>query len=145
MSSRPILVLAGGTGGHVYPALAVAQALRQQSREIVWLGTHAGLESRVVPAAGIDMEWISVKGLRRKGVISLVLAPLQLLLALMQSLRVILKHKPAAVLGMGGFVSGPGGKSSSGASCPGCAAGLPGQFFPWYQSRNRGKSGTRGH
>jgi len=109
MSSRPILVLAGGTGGHVYPALAVAQALRQQSREIVWLGTHAGLESRVVPAAGIDMEWISVTGLRRKGVISLVLAPLQLLLALMQSLRVILKHKPAAVLGMGGFVSGPGG------------------------------------
>ncbi len=109
MSSRPILVLAGGTGGHVYPALAVAQALRQQSREIVWLGTHAGLESRVVPAAGIDMEWISVSGLRRKGVISLVLAPLQLLLALMQSLRVILKHKPAAVLGMGGFVSGPGG------------------------------------
>ncbi|MCH8303116.1 MAG: undecaprenyldiphospho-muramoylpentapeptide beta-N-acetylglucosaminyltransferase [Proteobacteria bacterium] len=109
MNSRPILVLAGGTGGHVYPALAVAQALRQQSREIVWLGTHAGLESRVVPAAGIEMEWISVKGLRRKGAISIVLAPLQLLLALMQSLRVILKHKPAAVLGMGGFVSGPGG------------------------------------
>jgi len=109
MSSGPILVLAGGTGGHVYPALAVAQALRQQSREIVWLGTHAGLESRVVPAAGIEMEWISVKGLRRKGAISIVLAPLQLLLALMQSLRVILKHKPAAVLGMGGFVSGPGG------------------------------------
>ncbi len=109
MNSRPILVLAGGTGGHVYPALAVAQALRQQSCEIVWLGTHAGLESRVVPAAGIEMEWISVKGLRRKGAISIVLAPLQLLLALMQSLRVILKHKPAAVLGMGGFVSGPGG------------------------------------
>ena len=109
MNSRPILVLAGGTGGHVYPALAVAQALRQQSREIVWLGTHAGLESRVVPAAGIEIEWISVKGLRRKGAISIVLAPLQLLLALMQSLRVILKHKPAAVLGMGGFVSGPGG------------------------------------
>ena len=109
MTSRPILVLAGGTGGHVYPALAVAQALRQRSREIVWLGTHAGLESRVVPAAGIEMEWISVKGLRRKGAVSIVLAPLQLLLALMQSLRVILKHKPAAVLGMGGFVSGPGG------------------------------------
>ncbi len=109
MTSRPILVLAGGTGGHVYPALAVAQALRQRSREIVWLGTHAGLESRDVPAAGIEMEWISVTGLRRKGAISMVLAPLQLLLALMQSLRVILKHKPAAVLGMGGFVSGPGG------------------------------------
>jgi UDP-N-acetylglucosamine--N-acetylmuramyl-(pentapeptide) pyrophosphoryl-undecaprenol N-acetylglucosamine transferase len=77
--------MAGGTGGHVYPALAVAQALQQQSREIVWLGTHAGLESRVVPAAGIAMEWISIKGLRRKGVIAICLAPL------------------------GGFVSGPGG------------------------------------
>ncbi len=109
MSSRPILVLAGGTGGHVYPALAVAQALQQQSREIVWLGTRAGLESRVVPAAGIDMEWISVKGLRRKGVVAVCLAPFRLLLALMQSLRVIWKHRPAAVLGMGGFVSGPGG------------------------------------
>ncbi len=109
MSSRPILVMAGGTGGHVYPALAVAQALQQQSREIVWLGTHAGLESRVVPAAGIEMEWISVKGLRGKGVVALILAPFRLLLALMQSLRVMLKHKPAAVLGMGGFASGPGG------------------------------------
>ena len=109
MSSRPFLVLAGGTGGHVYPALAVAQALQQESHEIVWLGTHAGLESRVVPAAGIEMEWISVKGLRRKGVIALILAPFRLLLALMQSLRVIIRHRPAAVLGMGGFVSGPGG------------------------------------
>ena len=109
MSSRPILVMAGGTGGHVYPALAVAQALQRQSREIVWLGTHAGLESRVVPAAGIAMEWITVKGLRRKGLIAIVLAPFRLLLALMQSLRVIRKYRPAAVLGMGGFVSGPGG------------------------------------
>jgi len=109
MSSAPILILAGGTGGHVYPALAVAQALQEQSREIVWLGTHAGLESRVVPAAGIHMEWITVKGLRGKGVVALVLAPFRLLLALLQSLRAILKHKPAAVLGMGGFASGPGG------------------------------------
>ena len=109
MSSRPILVLAGGTGGHVYPALAVAQALQQQSREIVWLGTHAGLESRVVPAAGIAMEWISVKGLRRKGVSAMILAPFRLILALLQSLRIVWKHRPAAVLGMGGFVSGPGG------------------------------------
>lgn len=109
MSAGPILVLAGGTGGHVYPALAVAQALQRQSREIVWLGTRAGLESRVVPAAGIAMEWISVKGLRGKGAIAVLLAPFRLLLALAQSLRVIFKHKPAAVLGMGGFVSGPGG------------------------------------
>ena len=109
MSSRPILIMAGGTGGHVYPALAVARALQANSREIVWLGTHRGLESRVVPEAGIDMEWISVKGLRRKGVLALIIAPLQLGWALLQSLAVIIRRRPAAVLGMGGFVSGPGG------------------------------------
>ena len=109
MSSRPILVMAGGTGGHVYPALAVARALQASSREIVWLGTRRGLESRIVPEAGIDMEWISIKGLRRKGVLALIIAPIQLGWALLQSLAVIIRRRPAAVLGMGGFVSGPGG------------------------------------
>jgi UDP-N-acetylglucosamine--N-acetylmuramyl-(pentapeptide) pyrophosphoryl-undecaprenol N-acetylglucosamine transferase len=109
MSMRPILVMAGGTGGHVYPALAVARALQAHSREVVWLGTHRGLESRVVPEAGIDIEWISIKGLRRKGVLAILIAPLQIGWALMQSLSVILRRRPAAVLGMGGFVSGPGG------------------------------------
>ena len=109
MSTRPILVMAGGTGGHVYPALAVARALQASSRDVVWLGTHRGLESRVVPAAGIDIEWISVKGLRRKGPLALLIAPLQIVWALLQSLGVILRRRPAAVLGMGGFVSGPGG------------------------------------
>jgi UDP-N-acetylglucosamine--N-acetylmuramyl-(pentapeptide) pyrophosphoryl-undecaprenol N-acetylglucosamine transferase len=109
MSMRPILVMAGGTGGHVYPALAVARALQAQSRDVVWLGTHRGLESRVVPEAGIDIEWISIKGLRRKGVLAFLIAPLQIGWALLQSLSVILRRRPAAVLGMGGFVSGPGG------------------------------------
>jgi UDP-N-acetylglucosamine--N-acetylmuramyl-(pentapeptide) pyrophosphoryl-undecaprenol N-acetylglucosamine transferase len=109
MSARPILVMAGGTGGHVYPALAVARALQASSRKVIWLGTHGGLESRVVPAAGIDIEWISVKGLRRKGLIALIIAPLQIGWALLQSLGVIVRRNPAAVLGMGGFVSGPGG------------------------------------
>ncbi len=109
MSARPILVMAGGTGGHVYPALAVARALQALSCEVVWLGTHRGLESRVVPAAGIDIEWISVRGLRRKGVLAMLLAPLQIGWALLQSLGVIFRRRPAAVLGMGGFVSGPGG------------------------------------
>ena len=107
--SRPILVMAGGTGGHVYPALAVARALEAHDQEIVWLGTHRGLEARVVPAAGIDMEWISIKGLRRKSLLTLLLAPFQLAWALMQAIAVILRRRPAAVLGMGGFVSGPGG------------------------------------
>jgi UDP-N-acetylglucosamine--N-acetylmuramyl-(pentapeptide) pyrophosphoryl-undecaprenol N-acetylglucosamine transferase len=106
---RPIMVMAGGTGGHVYPALAVARALATHSCRVVWLGTHRGLEARVVPAAGIEMEWISVQGLRGKGVITLLLAPFRLLLALYQSLRAMHRHRPAAVLGMGGFVSGPGG------------------------------------
>ena len=109
MSTGPILVMAGGTGGHVYPALAVARALEANARDVVWLGTHRGLEARVVPAAGIDIEWISVKGLRRKGLLAALLAPFQIGWALLQSLGVILRRRPAAVLGMGGFVSGPGG------------------------------------
>jgi UDP-N-acetylglucosamine--N-acetylmuramyl-(pentapeptide) pyrophosphoryl-undecaprenol N-acetylglucosamine transferase len=106
---RPILVMAGGTGGHVYPALAVARALQAHAQDVVWLGTRRGLESRVIPAAGSDIEWISVRGLRRKGLMALLLAPLQLAWALLQAISVILRRRPAAVLGMGGFVSGPGG------------------------------------
>jgi len=139
--------MAGGTGGHVYPALAVARALQAQSRDVVWLGTQAGLEARIVPSAGIDIEWISIKGLRRKGALAFVIAPFQIGWALLQSLGVILRRRPAAVLGMGGFVSGPGGVAAwltrrplviheqnaaagmtNRASCPGCAASLPGQF-----------------
>jgi UDP-N-acetylglucosamine--N-acetylmuramyl-(pentapeptide) pyrophosphoryl-undecaprenol N-acetylglucosamine transferase len=101
--------MAGGTGGHVYPALAVAHALGEHSHRVVWLGTHRGLEARVVPAAGIDMEWVSVQGLRGKGFATLLAAPFRLLLALYQSIRAMNRHRPAAVLGMGGFVSGPGG------------------------------------
>ena len=109
MSGRPILVMAGGTGGHVYPALAVANALQQQSQNIVWLGTRRGIEAKVIPAAGIDIEWISIHGLRGKGILTLLLAPFRLCLALLQSISVMVRHRPAAVLGMGGFVSGPGG------------------------------------
>lgn len=109
MKAAPILVMAGGTGGHVYPALAVAQAIRERSLPVVWLGTHRGLEARVVPAAGFDIEWISVGGLRGKGAATLLLAPFRLALALSQSLLIVWRHRPAAVLGMGGFVSGPGG------------------------------------
>ena len=109
MKASPIMIMAGGTGGHIYPALAVARALQQESREVVWLGTHRGLEARVIPAAGIPIEWVAVSGLRGKGVFALLLAPFRLLYALWQSLLVMWKHRPAAVLGMGGFVSGPGG------------------------------------
>jgi len=109
MKNRLILIAAGGTGGHVYPALAVATALQQASCDIVWLGTRRGLESRVIPAAGIPIEWVAVSGLRGKRSLSLVAAPFKLAYALIQSLYIMFKHRPAAVLGMGGFVSGPGG------------------------------------
>lgn len=101
--------MAGGTGGHIYPALAVAHSLQRHSRDVVWLGTKRGLEARIIPETGIDIEWISIRGLRRKGLLSLLIAPLQLTWAVLQSLAVIIRRRPSAVLGMGGFVSGPGG------------------------------------
>lgn len=108
-SERPVLIMAGGTGGHVFPALAVAQELRQRGIPVVWMGTRAGLEARLVPEAGFPMEWISVSGLRGKGVARLLMAPFMLLVAGIQALNVLLRQKPIAVLGMGGFVTGPGG------------------------------------
>jgi UDP-N-acetylglucosamine--N-acetylmuramyl-(pentapeptide) pyrophosphoryl-undecaprenol N-acetylglucosamine transferase len=108
IDTRPVLIMAGGTGGHVYPALAVAKALRAQNVDVVWLGTRAGLEARVVPDAGIPMRWLNIVGLRGKGLLSQLLMPLRLLLACYQAARVILMVRPRLVLGMGGFVSGPG-------------------------------------
>lgn len=105
----PVLITAGGTGGHVYPGLAVARALQEQNIPVIWMGTHKGLEARVIPEAGIDMVYLSVSGLRGKGITALLAAPFQLAKALFQSLNIMLKVKPSAVLGMGGFVAGPGG------------------------------------
>ena len=107
--SRPILIMAGGTGGHVFPALALARLLREQSLEVVWLGTAKGLESRVIPAEGIPIERLSVGGLRGKGVLTWLAAPFRLILALIQALRVMRRYRPVVVVGLGGFVTGPGG------------------------------------
>jgi UDP-N-acetylglucosamine--N-acetylmuramyl-(pentapeptide) pyrophosphoryl-undecaprenol N-acetylglucosamine transferase len=104
-----IVVMAGGTGGHVFPALAVADELRARGVEVSWLGTRRGLEAELVPRAGFPIDYIQVSGLRGKGALSLLLAPAKLLLALWQSLNIISRRQPAAVLGMGGFVTGPGG------------------------------------
>ncbi len=106
---RPIMVMAGGTGGHVIPALSVANELRQQGEKIVWIGTHAGIEARLVPAQDFPIEWLTVAGLRGKGVKTLALAPFKLLQACWQARQILAQHKPRAVLGMGGFASGPGG------------------------------------
>jgi UDP-N-acetylglucosamine--N-acetylmuramyl-(pentapeptide) pyrophosphoryl-undecaprenol N-acetylglucosamine transferase len=107
--NQPVLIMAGGTGGHVFPALALARLLRAASREVVWLGTRAGLEARVVPAENIPVEWLSMSGLRGKGAITLLAAPFKLARAIWQALGVMRRRDPALVVGFGGFVSGPGG------------------------------------
>lgn len=104
-----ILIMAGGTGGHVFPALAVADELRARGVDVVWLGTRRGLEADVVPKANIEISFISVSGLRGNGLLGWLLAPIKLVKALWQGVRVMNTQKPQAVLGMGGFVTGPGG------------------------------------
>lgn len=116
--SRPILIAAGGTGGHVFPALAVADVLRGQSVPVVWMGTRAGLEARAVPAAGIDIEWLEVGGLRGKDWSTRLKAPFVLSHACWQAWRILRRHRPRALLGMGGFVAGPGGLMAWLLRCP---------------------------
>ncbi len=107
-NTKRILLMAGGTGGHVYPALAVADLLRDQKHEVEWLGSVRGIENRVVPEAGIKLHAIAVQGLRGKGKLSLLMAPINLTRAIWQAFKVVRKVKPDVVLGMGGFASGPG-------------------------------------
>ncbi|MGH8458477.1 MAG: glycosyltransferase, partial [Nevskiales bacterium] len=104
-----IMVMAGGTGGHVFPALAVAERLRELGHRVVWMGTQAGLEARVVPAHGLPIEWITIAGVRGKGLLTLLLAPLELLRALLQAIGILRRYRPQVVIGLGGFVAGPGG------------------------------------
>jgi UDP-N-acetylglucosamine--N-acetylmuramyl-(pentapeptide) pyrophosphoryl-undecaprenol N-acetylglucosamine transferase len=107
--SRTIMIMAGGTGGHVFPGLAVADFLRDSGWRVVWLGARSGMEADLVPKRGYDMAWVSFSGLRGKGPAALFLLPLRLLLAFWQSARAIFAHRPDVVLGMGGYISFPGG------------------------------------
>jgi len=108
-SPAPILIMAGGTGGHVFPALAVADRLRALGAPVVWMGTRQGLEARLAPKADIPMEWIEVAGLRGKGLRKILTAPVMLLRALFQARAIMRRQRPRLALGMGGFASGPGG------------------------------------
>jgi UDP-N-acetylglucosamine--N-acetylmuramyl-(pentapeptide) pyrophosphoryl-undecaprenol N-acetylglucosamine transferase len=105
----PVLIMAGGTGGHIFPGLAVAEKLRAQGVPVVWLGAAGGMETKVVPAHGIELHTVAVSGLRGKGLKSRLLAPWMLLRALLSSIVVLSKLKPRSVLSMGGYVAGPGG------------------------------------
>ncbi|ORU94346.1 MAG: UDP-N-acetylglucosamine--N-acetylmuramyl-(pentapeptide) pyrophosphoryl-undecaprenol N-acetylglucosamine transferase [Cycloclasticus sp. symbiont of Bathymodiolus heckerae] len=107
-----VMIMAGGTGGHVFPALAVAEYLRDAGHQVSWLGTKKGIEARIIPDVGFAMDWLSVSGLRGKGIMSLLLAPFMLLKACVQASKFIRQRQPDVVLGLGGFASGPGGLMS---------------------------------
>jgi UDP-N-acetylglucosamine--N-acetylmuramyl-(pentapeptide) pyrophosphoryl-undecaprenol N-acetylglucosamine transferase len=109
MTSGPIMIMAGGTGGHVFPGLAVAAELKARDCSVVWLGTHRGLEARLVPQHGIEIEWITIAGVRGKGVWAWISAPFRLAGAIVEARNALRRRRPSAVLGMGGFVAGPGG------------------------------------
>ncbi len=106
---RRIVIMAGGTGGHVFPALAVAEQLRKQGWSVSWLGTKKGLEARVIPAHKIDIDWLSVSGLRGKGIILKIKSIFSLVNACWQAFNILRVRQPDVVLGMGGFVAAPGG------------------------------------
>jgi UDP-N-acetylglucosamine--N-acetylmuramyl-(pentapeptide) pyrophosphoryl-undecaprenol N-acetylglucosamine transferase len=106
--SRTILIMAGGTGGHIFPALAVAEEIKANGWRVIWLGSKAGMEAQIVPKHGYEIEWIRFGGLRGKGIARLALLPLSLLIAFWQSARIIFRRRPNVVLGMGGYVAFPG-------------------------------------
>ena len=106
---KKLLVMAGGTGGHVFPGIAVAQYLMKQGWQVRWLGTADRMEAHLVPENGIDIDFIEISGLRGKGVMALLKAPYKILKAVLQARKILKTYRPDVVLGMGGYVSGPGG------------------------------------
>lgn len=104
--------MAGGTGGHVFPGLAAAHYFREHGVDVHWLGTSQGLEARVIPEHHIPLHFISISGLRGKGVMPLLKAPYHIFQAIWQARKIMTEVKPDVVIGMGGFVSGPGGVAS---------------------------------
>lgn len=107
--SKRVLVMAGGTGGHVFPALAIVKELKARGHEVQWLGTRGRIEEQVVPKEGIILHYIDVKGVRRNGLMSLIKAPFMVMHAISQAKKVIAEFKPDVVIGFGGYASGPGG------------------------------------
>ena len=103
-----VMIMAGGTGGHVFPALAVADELRAADVGVSWLGTRAGIEAELVPANDIKLNYLDIEGIRGRGLVALLKAPLLLWRSIRQSLSVLTEYQPQVVLGMGGFASGPG-------------------------------------
>lgn len=106
---KKVLIMAGGTGGHVFPGLALAKELQKRGVSVEWLGTQAGIESRLIPEANIPLHLIPVKGVRGKSGLQKLQAPLNVISSVLSALKVIKRLKPDVVVGLGGFVAGPGG------------------------------------
>jgi UDP-N-acetylglucosamine--N-acetylmuramyl-(pentapeptide) pyrophosphoryl-undecaprenol N-acetylglucosamine transferase len=110
---KTILIMAGGTGGHIFPGLAVAQEMRAAGWDVVWLGARGGMEERLVPPRGYRTAWIRAKAARGKGILQKLLLPANLLFSFWESARLIRRLKPDVVLGLGGYVAFPGGMMAS--------------------------------
>jgi len=111
--SKTIMIMAGGTGGHIFPALAVADKMRERGWRVVWLGNPEGMEARLVPQHGFEMVWVKFAALRGKGILRKLLLPLNLLRGFWQAQKVIRQVQPDVVLGMGGYITFPGGMMAS--------------------------------
>lgn len=107
--SRSILIMAGGTGGHIFPALAVAEVLRSSGWQVTWLGAPGSMEAELVPKHGYEIAWVRFSGLRGKGLLRKLALPFNLLVALVQSATALFRYRPDVVLGMGGYITFPGG------------------------------------
>ena len=112
MNNAPILIMAGGTGGHIFPGIAVAQELQLRNVPVLWLGSAGGLETRLVPKAGLPIQTLDIGGVRGKGWITLVGAPLRIARAILAAAKIVRRAKPRSALSLGGFASGPGGIAS---------------------------------
>ena len=108
-NNKTLLVMAGGTGGHVFPGLAVADKLKQQGWSVSWLGTADRMEAQLVPEHGYEIDFIDIEGVRGNGLKRLLMAPSRIIKSIYQARRVLKKRNVNLVLGMGGFASGPGG------------------------------------
>ena len=108
-AGQGVLIMAGGTGGHIFPGLAVAEVLRQKNIPVRWLGAKGGMEARTVPAAGIELDLVAISGLRGKGLKRWIRMPFMLLRAVWQARRLLAANPPACAVSFGGYVAAPGG------------------------------------